>query len=185
MVRICLECIRPGFNPWVRKIAWRRKWQPTPVFLPEKPQEQRSLAGYSPWGHKESDTTEGLTRTHGLGGLVLELAHGCFHIKQRRKVCLLWLEKSSKPCFCPHMFAFKVSMVSMETTQRLLKKKFKKSRSFHVSHYVMQVPDFRPQGTTPGAGLECDTFCWIINEWIESSRHLLKRVKCYILQDIC
>ena len=32
--RICLQCRRPGFNPWVRKIPWRRKWQPTPVFLP-------------------------------------------------------------------------------------------------------------------------------------------------------
>ena len=46
-----------GFDPWVRKIPWRRKWQPTPVFLPGKSQGQRSLAGYSPWGHKESDTT--------------------------------------------------------------------------------------------------------------------------------
>ena len=37
---------------------WRRKWQPTPVFLPRKSHAQRSLAGYSPWGRKESDTTE-------------------------------------------------------------------------------------------------------------------------------
>ena len=36
------------------------RWQPTPVFLPEESREQRSLAGYSPWGHKESDTTEWL-----------------------------------------------------------------------------------------------------------------------------
>ena len=36
---------------------WRKKWQPTPVFLPGKFHEQRSLAGYSPWGRKESDTT--------------------------------------------------------------------------------------------------------------------------------
>ena len=48
---------RCGFDPWIRKILWRRKWQPTPVFLPRKSHEQRSLAGYSPWGHKESDTT--------------------------------------------------------------------------------------------------------------------------------
>ena len=41
---------------------WRRKWQPTPVFLPGKSHGQRSLAGCnSPWGHKESDTTERLT----------------------------------------------------------------------------------------------------------------------------
>ena len=48
----------PGFNPWVRKIPWRRKWQPTPVFLPGKSHGWRSLVGYSPWGRKESDTTE-------------------------------------------------------------------------------------------------------------------------------
>ena len=51
-------CRRPGFDPWVRKIPWRRKWQLTPVFFPGKFHGQRSLAGYSPWGHKESDMTE-------------------------------------------------------------------------------------------------------------------------------
>ena len=58
--RVCVQCRRPGFNPWVRKIPWRRKWQPTPVSLPGESQRQRSLAGYSPWGCKESDTTEQL-----------------------------------------------------------------------------------------------------------------------------
>ena len=43
---------------------WRRKWQPTPVFLPAKSHGQRSLASYSPWGHKESDTTEDLAHTY-------------------------------------------------------------------------------------------------------------------------
>ena len=61
---LILECRRPGFHPWVRKIPWRREWQPTPVFLPEEFHGQRSLAVYSPWGHKESDTTEQLTHTH-------------------------------------------------------------------------------------------------------------------------
>ena len=41
-----------SFNPWVRKISWRRKWQPTPVFLPGKFQGQRRLVGYSPWGRR-------------------------------------------------------------------------------------------------------------------------------------
>ena len=41
-----------GFNSWVRKIPWRRKWQPTPVFLPGKSHGQRSLEGYSLWGRK-------------------------------------------------------------------------------------------------------------------------------------
>ena len=45
-------------DPWVSKIPWRRKWQPTAVFLPEKSHEPSSLVGYSPWGHKESGTTE-------------------------------------------------------------------------------------------------------------------------------
>ena len=39
-------------SPWVGKTPRNRKWQPTPVFLPEKSRGQRSLAGYSPWGHK-------------------------------------------------------------------------------------------------------------------------------------
>ena len=46
------------FNPWVGKIPWSRKWQSALVFLSGKFYGQRSLAGYCPWGHKESDTTE-------------------------------------------------------------------------------------------------------------------------------
>ena len=57
---ICLQCGTPGFNPWVRKIPWRRKWQPTPVLLPGKFYGWRSLVGYSPWGSKELDMTEQL-----------------------------------------------------------------------------------------------------------------------------
>ena len=41
-----------GFDPWVRKIPWRREWQPTPVFLPGEFHGQRSLMGYSPWGRR-------------------------------------------------------------------------------------------------------------------------------------
>ena len=43
---------RQGSNPWDRKIPWRSTWQSTPVFLSGESHEQRSLAGYSPWGHK-------------------------------------------------------------------------------------------------------------------------------------
>ena len=50
---------------WVRslgqEVLQRREWQPTPVFLPGEFHGQRSLVGYSPWGHKEWDTTEQLT----------------------------------------------------------------------------------------------------------------------------
>jgi len=49
---------RRRLNPWVRKIPWRRAWQPIPVFLLGESHGQRSLAGHSPWGRKESDMTE-------------------------------------------------------------------------------------------------------------------------------
>ena len=49
---------RPRFDPWVGKMPWRREWQPIPVFLPGESHGQRNLAGYSPWGRKESDMTE-------------------------------------------------------------------------------------------------------------------------------
>ena len=61
MVKGCLQCWRPGLHPWFGKIPWRRKWKPTPVFLSGKSHGWRSLAGYSPWGRVESDTTEQLT----------------------------------------------------------------------------------------------------------------------------
>ena len=48
---------RRRFDPWVGKIPWRRKWQPPPVFLPGESHGQRSLVGYSPWGHEESDSS--------------------------------------------------------------------------------------------------------------------------------
>ena len=47
-VRVCLQCGRPGFNPWVRKMPWRWKWQAISVFLLGKSYDWRSLAGYSP-----------------------------------------------------------------------------------------------------------------------------------------
>ena len=63
----CLQCKRPGFDPWVGKNPWRKKWQPTPVVLPGKSHGRRNLIGYSPWGHKESDTTERLRLAYWRG----------------------------------------------------------------------------------------------------------------------
>ena len=72
-----------GFDPWVGKIPWRRKWQPSPVFLPGKSHGQRSLVGYCPLGHKESDTTKGLsTHTHHVASVSLNL--------EQFSVLLLW-----------------------------------------------------------------------------------------------
>ena len=53
-----LETKKTTFDPWVRMIPWRKKWQPTPVFLPGKSHGQRNLIDYSPKGHKESDMIE-------------------------------------------------------------------------------------------------------------------------------
>ena len=60
-LRICQQCKRPEFDSWVRKISWSTEWLPNPVLLPGEAHGQRSLVGYSPWVHIESDTTEQLT----------------------------------------------------------------------------------------------------------------------------
>ena len=83
-VSVCLQCRRPGFDPPVGKIPWRRKWQstpvkipcrrkwqPTPVFLPGESHGQRSLVGYSPQGRKESDMTERL-HFHFMDQLIMQ-----------------------------------------------------------------------------------------------------------------
>ena len=71
----CRSCRRLRFGPWVRKIPWRREWQPTPLFLPEEFHGQRSLTGCSPWGHKEQDTTERLSLTHSYKYIIIPLRY--------------------------------------------------------------------------------------------------------------
>ena len=58
VLRTHLPMQETWFDPWVGKIPWRRKWQSAPAFLPRESHGQRSLLGYSPWGHKELETTE-------------------------------------------------------------------------------------------------------------------------------
>ena len=60
----CRRHKRQGFNPWVGNVPRRRARQPTPVFLPGKSHGQRSLAGYRPWGHRQSDRTQCEGHTH-------------------------------------------------------------------------------------------------------------------------
>ena len=76
---------RCGFSPWVGKISWRRKWQPTPVFLPEKSHGQRSLEGCSPWlcrvGHAwaaEHAHTDTHTDTHTHTQFFSNLSFMCY-----------------------------------------------------------------------------------------------------------
>ena len=62
------QCKRCRCHPWVRRSHWRRKWQPTPVFLPRESHGRRSLLGYSPWGRNKWDTTERLSTHNGSRG---------------------------------------------------------------------------------------------------------------------
>ena len=59
----CRRLKRLRFDLWVRKIPWRRAWQPTLVFLPGESHGQRDPVGYGPWGHRESDTTQATQHT--------------------------------------------------------------------------------------------------------------------------
>ena len=81
--RISLQGNRCGFDPWVRKTSWRREWHPIPLLLPGKSHGQRSLAGYSPWDLKESDTTSQLNKTYLLKinqcAHILALKHPYLH----------------------------------------------------------------------------------------------------------
>ena len=89
---------RPGFNPWVGQIPWRRKWQPTPVVLPGESYRQRSLAGYSLWGHKESDMTESLALSEVLNHSICSAWREVS--SQHSPLAYLWLPVFSAPSSC-------------------------------------------------------------------------------------
>ena len=108
----CRKHERSRFNPWVRKIPWRRKWQPTPVFLPGKSHGQRSLAGYSPRGHKESDTIETTQQRSPSAG----------------DSKLLWVHSSSAPYLSHITFKFKVLLELHPFPLNSAKKKEKEQR---------------------------------------------------------
>ena len=79
---------RSGFDPWVRKIPWRREWQPTPVFLPGKFHGRKSLAGFSPWCRRvKRDWAHTHTRTHFF-----------LNLSSSNKVDLLWAQHQGQMC---------------------------------------------------------------------------------------
>ena len=79
----------PRFDPWVGKTTWRRAWQPTPVFLPGESHGQRSLVGYSPWGHKESNMTEWLsTHTQPITNIFWQKKKKKYYFQKRAEIFL-------------------------------------------------------------------------------------------------
>ena len=88
------QCRGLRFNPWVRKIPWRRKWQPIPVFLPGEFHGQRSLVKYSPWGHKRWDMTWWLNNSNILCYPYCLKCIRCLHFifphSQREGILFLW-----------------------------------------------------------------------------------------------
>ena len=104
------QCRRHGFDPWVGKIPWRRKWQPTPVFLPGKSHGQRSLAGYSPLGlkrvgHNLAIKQKFTTSYHLLVGPLI------FSVLDTQGLCLVWLCRVS-PMPQPHLTQSRYSVIS-------------------------------------------------------------------------
>ena len=84
----CLQCRRPGFNPWVGKIPWRRERLPTSVFWPG---ELHGL--YSPWGCKELDMTERLSLSHAVEFNLLVSWRLCIYVQKYWPIvflCCLW-----------------------------------------------------------------------------------------------
>ena len=134
---VCLQCRRPGFDPWVRKIPWRRKWQPTPVHLPGKSHGQRSLVDCSPWDHKESDMTE---RHH-------------FHFHQRRQ----WQPTS---VHLPGKYHGQRSLVGCspwglegsDTTEWLHFHALEKEMAIHSSVLACRIPGTGEPGGLPSMG---------------------------------
>ena len=93
---ICLQCTRHrrlGFDPWVGKIPWRRKWQPTPVFLPGESHGQRSWVGYSPWDGKELDMAE-----HARIYILFKLSVDVVHRISCSVACGIILDQGSNQC---------------------------------------------------------------------------------------
>ena len=100
-------CRRCRFYPWVGKIPWRRKWQPTPVFLPGKRYGQKSLVGCSSWGYKELDWTEHacmnicLSSTWVLGYCLPSAYHSAWHLVNNWKNVYwscVWMNDGWRKC---------------------------------------------------------------------------------------
>ena len=102
---------RHGFDPWVRKFPWSRKWQTTPVFLPENFHEQRSLTGmfggYGPCCCRESDMTEELSTHVSIQSSNHIRAKAIFMNLSYRSICnkaCIWINKNEALSYPVYVF---------------------------------------------------------------------------------
>ena len=101
----CSRRKRRGFDPWVGKISWKRKWQSTLVFLLGESHGQRSLVGYSPWVHKELNMTEWL-RTHSAKDPMGSVFRSSNHLAEQSRA-VSWVDRGRKASFlCFNMMLF-------------------------------------------------------------------------------
>ena len=164
--RIYLQCRRRRrceFDSWVGKIPWRRKWQPTPVLLPEKSQGERSLVGYDPWGHKRvrqdwSDLARAYTHTHTHTHLIavttLSLSVGLSDgSHDQMQVVCVWQEypgsnvSSSAPpirrptkTICPHSQCVYLDGLVKKLFTRVLSKAFVIAKSSVGTYFKITSP---------------------------------------------
>ena len=164
--RICLQCERPGFHSWLRKIPWSREQQPTPAFLPGEFHRQRNLAGYSSWGHKESDTTERISLFTFIGwefghsGILYLLSFWYIvwiTLLNCKLVGNLWHEKGKKKYF----FCFCIFLVSLCYN----------FRSLYLKRYEVLCPSWWP-------------FALYTSYYVGTSWEIIKiRIACELAQD--
>ena len=170
---MCLQRGRPGFNPWVRKIPWRRAWQSTRVFLPGGSHGQRTLVGYSPWGHDWVTNTFTFTQLLKLLISLLKSLHirgYGFRVWQKTWVSLLksvlekcevshqsyihhmniWVYECIELCVCVYIYIHTHTYRS------------EKAMAPHSSTFAWKIPwTEEPGGLQSMGSLESDTTEWL------------------------
>ena len=124
---------RLKFNPWVGKMPWRRKWQPTPVLLPGKSHGQRILAGYSPWGHKRVEHNL-VTKQENMPSICHERRNYWANRRTERDgervVCMKWRKVlvvfhityfQGWSVVCSYYISLGISVKNMRNTKRKIK----------------------------------------------------------------
>ena len=154
------KCKKCGSDPWVRKTPWRRKWQPALIFLLGKSHVQRSLVGYSPWGCKESDTTE---RTVCRGDFLQYLLRIYYYTRKeetKHKMLFLYsrrgnswqgfeqVMKGSRVCACS--VAAGPATPWTVAHQALLCPRNSPGKNTGVGYHALLQGNFLTQGSNPG-----------------------------------